>query len=112
MSDDPDIDSDHPSQMLPQVTSFEECTQNFNTMSTIVHTLVSEIREEREYTRAQMSRISDDANTNMAKISSDTNAILSSQSMMLMICLIVVTFIVLGIKALIESIESVYHLIQ
>lgn len=84
---------------LQSVSNFDETNKNFDDVSNVVTLLIHEIRENSEVNNANLLRLAEETSQNLDKLASDIRAVLSSQTMMLVICFTVIGSAVVIIKA-------------
>lgn len=87
---------------LPKVDSFEGCNENFGTLKDTVVFMIAEMKADREHTHKNMTTIVEEVNDNISKLTSDMNSILSSQTMMIVICIISISLALITIKGLFD----------
>ena len=108
MSDEtPEVPTSPSPTALPPVKDFEGCNRNFNTLSDYVFGMIGEMKEHREHTQANLTRIAEEVNANVAMLSTDIKAILSSGAMMFCILIIVVSVAVVSVKGIMMSLSHI-----
>lgn len=91
---------------LPDATSFHEVNQNFDTLSGMVVTIVHAMEQHAETTNQNLTRLATETSDNLAKLAADLKSVLSSQTMMLTICIIVICFVALLFKGVADLVNS------
>jgi hypothetical protein len=107
MSDIPPYTADIPKVSLPKVTTFSECDDNFVSLSDLVMNMIVEMKDHREHTQQNLTRIASEANDNINRLSDDIRTILSSQAMMVGICIITVCVVVIILKGFFDFLSNV-----
>jgi len=102
-SNESDDSSNHTSEehgyyKLPPVTSFSEVDKNFETLSDFVLTMASSMKQHAKVTNDNLTRLAEETNEVVTKLSTELKSIFSSQVMMLTICVIVIFFAVIMFK--------------
>lgn len=85
---------------LPQVNTFDDVNKNFETTSSAITLLIHEMRENSEVTNKNLMRLAEETSKNLGKLTTDMKSVLSSQTMMLVICFTVIGSVVVIIKTI------------
>jgi 1,2-phenylacetyl-CoA epoxidase catalytic subunit len=108
MADNDEPHTEKRSYRLPPVDSFEECNDNFATMSEFVSAMLGEMVRHREHTQENLTRIAEEANESMSKFTEDLKVVLSSQSMMFTLCIIALAITVVTLKGLFDVVSKFF----
>lgn len=93
---------------LPHVANFEDVNRNFDSLSGMVTTMLEEMKEHSETTNKNLTRLAEETSENLNKLADDMKSILSSQTMMLTICIIFVCFIIIIAKGAFDAVSTFF----
>jgi t-SNARE complex subunit (syntaxin) len=85
---------------LPHVTTLDEVNKNFDDVGGAITLLIHEMRENSEVTNKNLMRLAEETSKNLGKLTADMKSVLSSQTMMLVICFTVIGSVVVIIKTI------------
>jgi len=83
---------------LPKVSSFEDVDNNFDSISDMVAGMVKGIEEQAAHTNENLVRLAAETSQNLDKLAADMKSILSSQTMVMTICIILICFVIFVFK--------------
>lgn len=92
---------------LPPVTSFSDVDKNFETLSSFVVKMTSSMETHAKVTNDNLTRLAEETNEVVTKLSADLKAIFSSQVMMLTICVIVIFFFGFFVKGAFDFVDYI-----
>lgn len=98
---------EHSYYKLPPVTSFSDVDKNFTTLSDFVVTMASSMEQHAKVTNDNLTRLAEETNEVVTKLSTDLKSIFSSQVMMLTICVIVIFFTVIMFKGAFDIVSFI-----